>query len=216
MSTHRRFARSIAAIAAVLLLMVSFPMTVLGHAELETSTPAADSTVDGPYADPIVMTFTEGPVGESGARLRDSASGDVIEATTTIDGDTMTLTPASPLVDGEYEVQWTAVADDGHVERGAIRFTVVTPATPEPTASPSPTATATPTASALASATPSASAGATPSAVATPAASASGPDDADSTGGSGDVLLPILLVALLIGGLALLLFRRRDSSSTIP
>ncbi len=213
MSTRRRIARAVAAIAAMLLLAWSFPMTVLGHAELETSTPAADSTVDGPYADPIVITFTEGPVGDSGARLRDSASGDEIEATATIDGDTMTLTPAAPLVDGEYAVAWTAIADDGHVERGTILFTVVTPAIPEPTASPTPTVT--PTASTSASATPSASPDATPSAAPTPAASSS-PSDPDSTSGAGDVLLPILLVALLIGGLALLLYRRRDSSSTTP
>lgn len=215
MDTDRRHRRP-AALAAGILLILLLPMAVLAHAELVGSTPAADSTVDGPFADPIVMTFSEGVVGESGAKLRDSASAGAIDATSAIDGDTMTLTPDAPLVDGEYEVEWTAIADDGHIERGTIRFTVVTPATPEPTASPTPTPTP------VASAAPTATASATPSPAPTaspaptPVASAGGPDGSDTSGGSGDVLLPIVLGALLVGGLAVLLFRRRDSSSTTP
>lgn len=214
MQMNRSTNRRLAAIATGLLLILLLPTAVLAHAELETSTPAADSMVDGPFADPIVMTFSEGVVGASGAKLRDSASGDEIAATSEIDGDTMTLTPDEPLAEGEYEVEWTAIADDGHIERGTILFTVVAAATPEPTASPTPTP--------VASATPAASASATPSPAPTlspaptAAASPSGPDDSGATGGSSDVLLPIVLGALLVGGLAVLLFRRRDSSSTTP
>ena len=213
MQMHPPTSRRLAAIAAGLLLILLLPTTVLAHAELETSTPAAESMVDAPFTDPIVMTFSESVVGDSGARLRDSASGDVVAATSEVDGDTITLTPDEPLAEGEYEVEWTAIADDGHIERGTIRFTVVTAATPEPTASPTPTPVASATPAASASATPPPSP--TPSPAPTLAASPSG-GDPGATGGSNDVLLPIVLGALLVGGLAVLLFRRRDSSSTTP
>jgi hypothetical protein len=207
--------RRLAAIAAGLLLILLLPMAVLAHAELESSTPAADSMVDAPFADPIVMTFSEGVVGDSEARLRDSASGDEVAATTAIDGETMTLTPDGPLAEGEYVVEWTAIADDGHIERGTIRFTVVAAATPEPTASPTPTPTPVASATPAASASASPSAAATPSPAATPAPSPSA-GDPGAASGSNDVLLPIVVGALLVGGLAVLLFRRRDSSSTTP
>jgi methionine-rich copper-binding protein CopC len=196
------------AVLGGLVLALLLPATAYGHAELDTSTPAEGATVDGPFAEPIVLTFTEALAGESGAELRDSAG--LVAATATLDGDTITITPDAPLGDGDYAVEWTAIADDGHIDRGTVRFTVVVPATPEPTPTPS----ATPAASVAASATPAASPTATPTPVATPAASPAGPDETDTTGGSGDVLLPIVLGALLVGGLAVLLLRRRDTTTS--
>jgi hypothetical protein len=162
------------------------------------------------------MTFTEAVVGESHADLRDG--GGAVPATSVLDGDTMTLTPESALTDGDYEVQWTSIAADGDILRGTFLFTVATPASPEPTATaassssptPGPTSSSSPSPSAVAS--PSLA----PSPAATPLPSPSGTGDAGDAGSSSDVILPIVLVALLIGGLALLLLRRRDSSSTIP
>ena len=193
---------------AVGLLLLMVPAAVLAHAELETSTPAADSMVDGPFTDPIVMTFSEALVGDSGARLQGDA-GDV-PATFVIDGDTMTLTPDSPLLEGDYQVQWTSVAADGDIERGNILFTVVAAATPEPTASPTPTPVAT------TSAPPSTAPSTAPTPAPTVTAAPSGPDEAATGGGSGDVLLPIIVGALLVLGLAVLLFRRRDTPPTTP
>lgn len=199
------------AVLGGLLLVLLLPATAYGHAELDTSTPAEGTTVDGPFAEPIVLTFTETLVGESGAELRDGAG--LVAATATLDGDTITITPDAPLGDGDYAVEWTAIADDGHIERGTVRFTVAVPATPEPTPTPTPTPSVSPAVSAPATTTSAPSPSATPTPATTPAASPAGPDDPDTTGGAGDVLLPIVLGALLVGGLAVLLLRRRDTTT---
>lgn len=198
----RRPARLMAPLAAVLLVLAA-PMVIFGHAELDTSDPAEGAAVEAPFAGPIVMTFTEDLGSESTAKLVDGA-GDV-SSTTKIAGATLTLTPGAALPEGSYQVRWTSAADDGHVERGTIRFTIVAAATPEPTATPAPPASASPTPIA----TPSASA--QPSSAASPAA---GSDASGTSGSGGDVILPIIVGALLVGALAAFLLRRRDSTST--
>ncbi len=141
-------------VALLLALAMIAPAVVLGHAELETSDPADGASVEGPFAGPIVITFSEDLEAESSAELRDGAGR--VASTAAIDGATISLTPDAALADGEYEVRWTAAADDGHIERGSFRFTVLPAATPEPTASPTPTPeeTASPTTEATATATP--------------------------------------------------------------
>lgn len=206
----RRRSSSFAVLGGLVLVLL-LPVTVFGHAELDTSTPADGAIVDGPFAGTIFMTFTEGLAGESSAKLRDSAG--LVPAADDVHFDTITLMPDAPLAAGDYEVEWTAVAEDGHIERGTVRFTVVLSATPEPTPSPTPAPSATPTTSAPTTPTPAPSPSATLTPVATPAASPAGPDDPDTTGGAGDVLLPIVLGALLVGGLAFVLLRRRDSTT---
>lgn len=166
-----------------LVLLASFavlaatPIALQAHAELDTAAPADGSTVQAPFAGPIVMTFTEALSSGSGAELLDNAGS--VGASTTIDGPTMTLTPDAPLAAGVFEVRWTSIADDGHVERGTVRFTVADAATTEPTAS------------------------------AAPGSGSSG----DAASGT-DVVLPIIVGALLVGALAIVLLRRRDSTST--
>ena len=66
-------ARRTILLLAAMALALGVPTTVLGHAELDTSDPAAGSTVDAPFAGPIVMTFTEALAKESGADLVGSA-----------------------------------------------------------------------------------------------------------------------------------------------
>jgi methionine-rich copper-binding protein CopC len=183
---------------ATLLVALAVPLSVLGHAELDTSVPAAGSTVDAPFAGPIVMTFTEGLQPASKADL--VGGSETLPSSTTVDGKTMTLTPASALIEGDYEIRWTSVADDGHIERGTLAFTVA------------PAATAAPSASAATSAGPSASAAVSPSAAATVAPVPSAGGSGSSSSGS-DVILPIVAAVIILGGLAVFLLRRRDSGS---
>lgn len=206
--------RSVVALSAALLLALAMiaPAVVLGHAELETSDPADGASVEGPFAGPIVITFSEDLEAESSADLRDGAGR--VAATAGIDGATISLTPDAPLAEGEYEVRWTAAADDGHIERGSFRFTVLAAATPEPTASPTPTpeATASPTAEATATATPDGTPSAIPASSDGPVPSAA-PDGSATSSGT-DVLLPIVAAVVIVGALAAFLLRRRDSTST--
>lgn len=217
MMTHlstRHLHRSILALSVPLLLAMALvaPAIVLGHAELETSDPADGASVEGPFAGPIVMTFSEGLEAESTAELRDGAGR--VASSVDVDGETMTLTPDAALAEGEYEVRWTSAADDGHIERGSFRFTVLPVATPQPTASPTPTpaATASPTAGATATATPEATPSAVPAASDAPVPSAAPDGNASSSGG--DVLLPIVAAVVIVGALGVFLLRRRDSTST--
>jgi methionine-rich copper-binding protein CopC len=208
----RHPARSFVALSVALLLALAMvaPAVVFGHAELDASDPADGASVEGPFAGPIVMTFTEQLGAESSAEMRDGA-GDVA-ATAVVDGTTITLTPAADLAEGEYEVRWTTAADDGHIERGSFRFTVLPSATPEPTASPTPSAAATASPTSEATATAEATPSAVPAASDSPIPSAA-PDGGDASSGS-DVLLPIIAAVVIVGALAAFLLRRRDSTST--
>jgi LPXTG-motif cell wall-anchored protein len=180
------------------LLVLAIPGVASGHAELETATPADGTTVEG-TPDVIELLFTEAVSEGSSLELRSSS--DAVIATGGPDpaGTTrMTLTPAD-LAPGGYTVRWTAVADDGHVERGTVAFTVLAPA---PTPSPTPAPTGTP------AVTPSSSPSASPSPTPTPAPSPSA-DPTDSTGGTTDVIIPIVAAVVLLGALGAYLLRRR-------
>jgi hypothetical protein len=183
----------------VLLLIVATPATALGHAELETSSPAAGDVVDSPFEGPIVLNFTEALADGSEADLL-GPDGSTIGAAI-VDGPEaqMTIELDGPLDPGEYEIQWTGIAADGHVERGTFTFSVAPPA-----ATPTPTPEATPTPEPSASATPTP---ASPSPQPTPSPSPT-PDSA--TAGTADVLIPIIVaLVLVVGGGAYLLTRRR-------
>ena len=187
---------------AGLLAGLLVPVGVLAHAELETSRPADGATVESPFVGPILLTFTEAMSTGSEAELRGPT--DAIVASATVDGPgaTMTFTLEGALDPGEYEVRWTSVADDGHVERGTFGFTVApAPPTPEPTPEPTPSPSAAPTA-APSSPPPSVE----PSASASPSPTA----DGSGTAGTGDVLLPIIVALLAVGAGAVYLLTRRN------
>ena len=199
----------LAVLMATLLLILVSPVGVLGHAELVTSDPKAESTVTGPFAGPIVMTFSETLAPTSGAEVLDGSG--KLPSTTVVDAMTMTLTPDAALAEGDYEIQWKSIADDGHILRGTFTFTVAPAPTPSPTASPTPTPSATASAAASASAaapSATAAASATPAPIPTAAPGGSG----GSSSGS-DVILPIVAAVVILGGLAAYLLRRRDSGT---
>jgi LPXTG-motif cell wall-anchored protein len=189
-----------AVVAASTLLTLMLPVAVAAHTELETATPVAGSTVPSPFDGPIVLTFSEELAEGSKADLL-RAGGDAVAAAT-VDGPdaTMRFELDAPLDPDDYEVEWTGIAIDGHVERGTVAFTVAPPPTLEPTPTPASTPEATPS---EAPATPSAE----PTLSASPSPSAT-PTDSTATGGS-DVVLPIVIGLLIVlVGAAYLLSRR--------
>jgi methionine-rich copper-binding protein CopC len=179
------------AIAALLV-----PGLALGHAELETATPADKSTVTEPVAD-VSGIYSEAMTADgSSLVIKDASGATVARGTVDPEDDTrMVATPAAPLGSGVYTVESTAVATDGHAERTTWSFTVAVVVTPTPTASAAPSAAPTP-----AAATP------LPSLAPTPAPSA----DTSSTGSGGDVLLPIIVALVILGGGAAYLLSRRN------
>ncbi len=199
----RRRAGGIALLLTVTLL--SLPATALAHAELSESDPADGAVVEGTPA-LISATFTDSLADGSRLRLRDSAGSVVAEGRIDPDDDTrMTIEPPA-LEPGVYEVRWQALAADGHLERGRYSFTVAPAAV-----TPAPTDDATPAPSAATTPGPTTAPPATAAPV-TPESSAAPGPNGEAAGGTGDILLPILVVmGLVVVGGALLLGRRRTT-----
>jgi methionine-rich copper-binding protein CopC len=199
MTPSRRTARRLTFLTLTLVLAASYPGSAMAHAELERSTPADGSTVEAPFDGPIRLEYSEELADGSRAQLQDDGGGEIATATVDGPGATMEIELVTPLGPGDYQIAWTGIAVDGHVERGTVAFTVeAPPPTPEPTPSPSPTP------------EPSESlAPSTPSPEPTPAASPSPSPTPPSAAASSDVVIPIIVALLVVAlGAAYLLSRR--------
>ena len=201
-----RHVPSRAKVAALLLALgavIALPAGVAAHAEFERSNPEDGETVQG-SPNVIRAVFSEALGDGSEMSLLDEA-GETI-ATGGIDPANATRLRIDPpdLEPGDYEVQWKAFADDGHLETGTFTFTVSAPVTPPPSLAPTPSedVSAPPSASAV----PTVSA---PPATLSPTAEPSPPANA---AGANDVLLPIIAAVVIVGALGgYLLMRRRPA-----
>jgi methionine-rich copper-binding protein CopC len=201
--THPILPARLAALLTGALLVMLLPAVVVAHAELDTSTPADGATVPSPFVGPIVLDFTEALADGSEADLLGPDGATVSSAEVDQAGARMTFEFAAALDPGEYEVRWTGVALDGHVDRGTFGFTVApAPPTPAPTPEPTPT----PAASVTAPAETPTPATAQPTASPTPSPTVDGGEVADT----GDVLLPIIVALLVVGAGAVYLLTRRN------
>ncbi len=204
MTRHARPPRAPWLVVGLLILSALIPSTVAAHAELVETSPAADATVEGTPTE-ISATFSEGIEPDSGLSLRDAAGDEI--ASGGLDPDDparLLISPVPELAPGTYEVRWTSVTDDGHIERDTWSFTVT--AAPTPTPSPTPSPTAEPTASA----TPEPTATPEPSPTAAPSPSADGGDQA---GDASEVILPIVVALALVGIVGGFLLTRRGRST---
>jgi methionine-rich copper-binding protein CopC len=206
--------RSPLPLVAGTLLALVLVVPALAHAELVSSDPADGEVLDGsPRAITLIFndrlvsgrSFFElvGPGGNTGSRLR----GEVDAARPR----RLVLVIAGPLAPtlapGAWEVRWRAIADDGHDElkRGIVRFTVLAP-TPSPATPLPPTATPGGTNEPATIEPPTASPStAMPTAAATPVPTAVPGEPAAATA---DVLLPIVVGLLLVGGVGVRVLRR--------
>ncbi|MEP6637978.1 MAG: copper resistance CopC family protein [Chloroflexota bacterium] len=190
---------------AVLVLVASLavlllPGFALGHAELETATPADKSSVTEPVAE-VSGIYSEAMTPNGGSLVVKDASGTVVaRGTVDPEDDTrMVAIPPAPLGDGAYTVESTSVATDGHIEHATWMFAVALVAPPS--------------LSAPVTAGPSAPPTAAPSVVASHTASAPSPVPSaggDATENGGDVLLPIIVALIILGAGAAYLFSRRS------
>lgn len=194
------------ALVAGLTTVLLVPAAAAAHADLVSSSPADNAIIIAPYDGPIVLTFSE-PLAEGSKAELFGAGLPICNGCAALpDPDhpnQISFGLEGALEPGDYTIQWTSVAEDGDVERGIVHFTVVLP---PPTATPpdatrslaptnGPTATPIPTARAS-----------EPSASSAPSAESDG-----GAGGGADVLLPIAVVGLLIGGGLAFLLRRRGA-----
>lgn len=177
------------------------PLTALGHAALETMTPADKSS--GPAPSEIVGTFAQNLDPAKSSFTLVDAGGTVVAKGGEVANDaprTMTLSLATPLAPGAYTIRWTTVStEDGETARGTTSFTVIA-------AAPSPSATPTPSASGAASAAPSVVPSPTATVAASPSPSAAPSAPASSTA---DALIPIIVALIVLGAIGAWLLRGR-------
>ena len=201
---HRRAAL---AAALSLLLAVLLPAAVGAHSELVSSDPSDGAMLTGPPLE-ISGDFSEElDTTRSVMELR-APGGGVLATGRVPDGGPatrMAIVDLPAFAPGTYEVRWTTVtADDDGVERGTFTFTLLA-------ATPSPTPTAEPSSTPAATAPPSAappSAAPAPTPAPSPAPSpAPGPVAGSTT--TGDLLVPLAVLAVILAGGAAWLLRRR-------
>lgn len=110
--------------AALLALMAS-ASAAFAHAHLESSTPAAGSTVAS--ADELRLVFTEG-VEQAFTKvvISHDQTPVAVSSLKTEPGNQKVLivTPAQPLPAATYQVKWNAVSVDTHKSAGDYSFTV--------------------------------------------------------------------------------------------
>ena len=191
---------------AVLVAMAAFvalPTVVIAHAEYERSTPEDGETVQGSPS--VIRAFFSEELADGSEMALLDESGATI-ATGTIDPADPTRMRMDPpdLEPGDYEVQWKAFADDGHLETGTFTFTVSAPVTPPPSLPPTP--------SSPVSAPPTEPAAPTVSTPATPSPTVGEPIPPANAAGTSDVLLPIVAAVVIVGVIGgYLLMRRRPA-----
>jgi methionine-rich copper-binding protein CopC len=208
-----------AVLPAVVVALFLLPSVVLAHAELVKSTPKDGAALDASPTE-IFATYSEA-MDPSGSSLKLVDKDDTELATGGVDPDDakrMSVDDVPDLAPGTYTVRSTTKsAEDGDIDRAEWSFTITAAATPEPSATPTatatPTASASPSPSATASASPSASPSASASASATAGASPATTDGSDASSG-GDVLLPIIFVAVIVAIAAAYLYSRREKPPT--
>ena len=205
---------SLVPVLAALLLVLAVAPPAFAHAELRSADPEDKAVLATP---PTVVTlrFTEGLDQARSSFKLNGPSGTVGTGRPAEQGAKVMTLEGLTLAPGVYGIQWTAAADDGHVERGKLSFTVIEPTpapatpspTPPPTQAPSSAAAAAPTAAA--SEAPASAAPATDAPAPTAAASPVQGDDLAATAGTGtDVLVPIAVGLVLVAGLGAFLFSR--------
>ncbi|MCY1408590.1 CopC domain protein [compost metagenome] len=95
------------------------------HAHLKSATPAQDSSTPAPEV--LTLEFTEGIEAKfSRVTLTHDGSAVELKGITTAAGNNKVLlvTPAKPLANGQYQVQWQVISVDTHKSEGAYRFQV--------------------------------------------------------------------------------------------
>jgi copper resistance protein C len=196
--------RRLVAVLAAMWLVIAVAVPALAHADLASSDPEDREVLATPPT-VITLTFTEGlDQGKSSFQLS-GPDGAVGTGKAVEDGSKVMTLDGLDLGAGAYAIKWTAAATDGHVSRGTLSFTVSEPTPAPQTPVPTPTGVPDDAATAVPPDPVVGVAAATASAVATPG---TGTDPTAATGSSADVLVPIVVGLVLVGGLGVVVLRR--------
>jgi methionine-rich copper-binding protein CopC len=191
---HDRGHRMAVMTVGLLLTALAMPAVVAAHAELQSTSPEAGTTVDV-SPDVVSATFDDDLVA-SRSSIRVIAPDGSTEATGGVVADDLkTLSvDVPPLGPATYQVRWAAATEDGHLERGRFEFTVAEAPSPAPTAAPTQASAAPPSTSAAPTGPPT-----TPSPVAVSPAPSTTPDGSESGSESLGQIAIIALAGIAIG-----------------
>ncbi len=112
-------------VALVLVVGILFSGTAKAHATLQKTQPLNGSTISA--APPIIQLWFDEAVDlkVSKIALKGPSGPVMLGPTRAADPKTLTAAITGKLADGAYEVSWqTAAADDGHVSKGVLKFTL--------------------------------------------------------------------------------------------
>jgi len=112
-------------IALVFTLVVMVAVPLYAHMKIEKTEPAADSTLKAAPKQ-IQVWFNEAPDVKVTKMDLTGPSGAMKLAPPRVDGKSIAATVQGPLSDGAYTATWQSAGDDGHVQKGEIKFTLRT------------------------------------------------------------------------------------------
>ena len=117
--------RVLSVLAVLVVVLLGTPLTASAHDVLESTSPAADSTVPR-LPESISLTFTEAPLSIGTQVVVTGPSGPAQQGAPTIDGRVVTqaLAPTAPA--GRYTVTYRVTSDDGHPVTGSFAFVATT------------------------------------------------------------------------------------------
>jgi copper resistance protein C len=107
------------------LVTLALAFTSLFHTALKSSIPSRGASVTSPKA--VSLTFTEAVnvnLTTIAIIKTDSSVVETLAVKHGVPAATVTAPVTKPIAPGSYLVKWKTAADDGHVVRGTIAFTV--------------------------------------------------------------------------------------------
>ncbi|TQM64425.1 copper resistance CopC family protein [Humibacillus xanthopallidus] len=118
-------ARVLSVLAVLAVVLLGTPLTASAHDVLESTSPAAGSTVQR-MPQSVTLTFTEAPLSIGTQVVVTGPSGAMQQGAPTIDGRVVTqaIAPSAPA--GSYTVTYRVTSDDGHPVTGSFAFVATT------------------------------------------------------------------------------------------
>jgi methionine-rich copper-binding protein CopC len=113
------------ALLGIFMVLSTVSSITFAHAKLDSTIPAANSTVSSPKV--IQVHFNEAVETKMSSvklAMSDGMSVPVMAMNDAKDPATLSIMPSTPLKAGIYTVTWSAVTDDGHKTQGTFSFTV--------------------------------------------------------------------------------------------
>ena len=118
-----RMLKFLAKIALVFAIISISSPSAFAHTELLSTSPIAGQTLTVQPSE-ITLTFSEAPIlAGSYIQVQQKASNLISKPKAALDGTSLVIPWPPEITPGTVQVNWRAVADDGHVENGSFAFT---------------------------------------------------------------------------------------------